>query len=59
MLDIAATMESLYTVEYQQWHTLSEDLIRSYVAGGIIDAAAFKRITGDDYHAQNSPTEQA
>lgn len=49
MFNLAATLESLYTIEYQQWHMLSIDDIETYVRGGLIGKDAFKRITGQDF----------
>lgn len=49
MFNFAASFESLYTVEYQQWHTLTKDDIASYVMGGLIDKDAYQRIVGEPY----------
>lgn len=46
------TMAELFESQYKYFYGLglfSKELIASYVKMGVIDGAAYKRITGDDY----------
>ena len=52
-MSIAEIFEELYKMEFE-WGTLSAETIRGWV-GLTIDAAAYKRITGQDYTVITKP----